>query len=171
MMQVGLTEAAKLTDKDSSTITQAVENGSLSAHQDARGSRVFDMSELERVYGPLKTGAQTEHRGAGTDATGTNAILERIQELHEKDVSLLRERIRMLERQLEDLRDERDKAQAGQTTPLITDQSDSAEKQHREQHQTAEAAAAKALLAEAEARQSPSPANRFKIFFKKLFSK
>ena len=174
-MQIGLAEAAKLTGKDPTTITQAVDSGKLLASQDAAGSRVFNITELERVYGPLVPGEQAAHSGVvvETGATSMNAILERIEELHEKDVSFLRERIRMLEHQLENLRDDRDKwqAQAGQITPLITDQSYSAEKQRREQHQAAEAAATKAPLAGASARQSPSIINKFKAVLKQPFFK
>ena len=173
-MQIGLAEAAKLTGKDPTTITQAVDSGKLLASQDAAGSCVFNINELERVYGPLVPGEQAAHSGVvETGATSMNAILERIEELHEKDISFLRERIRMLERQLENLRDDRDKwqAQAGQITPLITDQSYSAEKQRREQHQAAEAAATKTPLAGASARQSSSIINKFKAVLKQPFFK
>ena len=54
-MQVGLTEAARLTGKDASTITRACNSGRLSFTKDEAGNRIFDIAELERVYGPLRT--------------------------------------------------------------------------------------------------------------------
>ena len=53
-MQVGLTEAARLTGKDQSTITRACQSGRLSFTKDESGNRMFDLAELERVYGPLR---------------------------------------------------------------------------------------------------------------------
>jgi hypothetical protein len=67
-----LPEAAKLTGKDPTTITQAVDSGKLLASQDAAGSRVFNITELERVYGPLVPGEQAAHSGVGVGTGATS---------------------------------------------------------------------------------------------------
>src|SRR3712207_1183392 len=124
-MQVGLTEAAKLTGKDPSTITRAVNSGKISASQDANGSRVFDIAELERAFGQLKP----DEQGKGGDG-GPVPADPRIEEMHEREKALLREQIRMLERQVDDLKVDREKwqAQAGSITRLVTDPSGPADK-------------------------------------------
>lgn len=127
-MRVGLTQAAKLAGKDPSTITRAAQTGKLSYHQDADGNRVFDVAELERVFGTLKVPGQGEAASeppaapAGDQAAAAIAAAQ--LEAAEREKQLLREQLRMLERQVEDLRVDRDKwqTQAAGITRLLTDQ-------------------------------------------------
>ncbi len=126
-MQVGLSEAAKLTGKDPSTITRAVNNGKLSASQDADGKRVFDIAELERAFGPLEVNGEAAHGAAALPGTDTHRLeLEAAQGREQ----LLKEHIRLLEAQIDDLKADRARwqEQAGQITRLLTDERSATEK-------------------------------------------
>jgi|tagenome__1003787_1003787.scaffolds.fasta_scaffold20737936_2 chromosome segregation ATPase len=126
-MQVGLTEAAKLTGKNPSTLTRAAQAGKVSFTTDKDGSRLFDIAELERAFGPLKTGDDADDDASDMQSTITH---EQLEQMHEREKSLLREQIRMLERQIDDLKADREKwqQQAGQITRLLTDERSTVEK-------------------------------------------
>src|SRR3982751_4383056 len=53
MPQLSVRDAAKLTGRDRSTLTRAIEKGRLSAARDDVGRFLLDPAELERVFGPL----------------------------------------------------------------------------------------------------------------------
>lgn len=57
MAKVGLKRAAELTGKSPSTIHRAAKAGRLSCEVQDDGDRLFDTSELGRVFGPLLPGA------------------------------------------------------------------------------------------------------------------
>ncbi len=152
-MQVGLIEAARITGKDPSTITRAVNNGKLSASQDADGKRVFDVAELERVFGPLKVNGEAAHGAPALPGTDTHRLE---LEAAEREKLLLKEHIRLLEAQIEDLKADRAKwqEQAGQITRLLTDERSAAEKaQAALVAAREEQARAQALLAQREERK------------------
>jgi hypothetical protein len=125
-MQVGLTEAARLTGKDASTITRACNSGRLSFTKDEAGNRMFDMAELERVYGTLRTPEEQAPDAPGLDLTALHDA-----ELRAKDaeIAALQREKRLLEDVITDLRQDREKwqQQAGQVTRLLTDQRKQAE--------------------------------------------
>lgn len=50
-MDVGITEAARLTKKNKSVIWRDTKNGIITATQNGKGHRVYNIAELERVYG------------------------------------------------------------------------------------------------------------------------
>ena len=73
MHKVSLQQAVKMTDKSESTIRRDVKKGKVSAGRDARGHLQFDVAELQRVYGELKTtgeDAQSNEQGNGKAMTG-----------------------------------------------------------------------------------------------------
>lgn len=152
-MQVGLIEAARITGKDPSTITRAVNNGKLSASQDGDGKRVFDVAELERVFGPLKVNGETTHGAPALPGTDTHRLE---LEASEREKALLKEHIRLLEAQIEDLKADRAKwqEQAGSITRLLTDERSATEKaQAALVAAKEEQARAQALLAQREERK------------------
>jgi excisionase family DNA binding protein len=53
MPHLNVRDAAKLTGKDRSTLTRAIEKGRLSAARDEAGRYLIDPAELERAFGPL----------------------------------------------------------------------------------------------------------------------
>ena len=125
-MQVGLTEAAKLTGKGASTITRAANTGRVSYTTDDKGNRQFDVSELERAFGPLNAPPSSKPNDSGAAGADDGRLAALKEELHASEVRMLREQIRLLEAQIDDLKAERGKwqEQAGQITRLLTDQSD-----------------------------------------------
>ena len=60
MSKIGTREAAELTRKSRATIYRAMEDGRLSYDLDFSGERVVSISELERVFGSLKTKKQDD---------------------------------------------------------------------------------------------------------------
>jgi len=129
MAKVGLTEAAKLTGKSPSTITRR------SNHKDIRkrisftnndnGDRVYDVAELERVFGKL--GKQLEIDNATVQkeesASRRNNLQQQLKKMHEHEVALLREQNALLHEQFKDIQKDRDewRNQAKQHSLLIED--------------------------------------------------
>ena len=52
-MEVGINQAAKITRKNKSVIWRDEKSGKLSATQDGKGKKVYNIAELERVYGQI----------------------------------------------------------------------------------------------------------------------
>jgi hypothetical protein len=146
-MQVGLTDAAKLTGKDNSTITRAANKGRLSFTTDASGNRLFDVAELERVFGPLKSPDEEEPIAAAPD---NGRLLATVERAHETEVLLLKEHIRLLQAQVDDLKADRERwqQQAGQITRLLTDERSVAERAREAEAAARERAARLEALAE-----------------------
>ena len=73
MHKVSLQQAVKMTDKSESTLRRDVKKGKVSADRDERGHLQFDVAELQRAYGELKTtgeDAQSTEQGNGKAMTG-----------------------------------------------------------------------------------------------------
>ena len=73
MQNVSLQTAVKMTGKSESTIRRDVKKGKVSARRDERGHLQFDVAELQRAYGELKTtgeDAQSTEQGNGKAMTG-----------------------------------------------------------------------------------------------------
>lgn len=122
MPKIGLTEAARLTGKASSTIVRASKKtGGLSAEKDSTGRTVYDVAELERFFGSLQASA--------VQPDGADALRSSTTQQGELRVKLgaEEEKSRLLQAQVEDLRGERDRLLAlvaEQTTSirLLSDQ-------------------------------------------------
>ena len=96
MQNVSLQTAVKMTGKSESTIRRDVKKGKVSAGRDARGHLQFDVAELQRAYGELKTtgeDAQSTEQGNGKAMTGHDGS--------PKIVALLENQIQDLKAQLE----------------------------------------------------------------------
>ncbi len=105
-MPVGLTEAAALTGKSPSTLTRAAKKGTLSVKQDAQGRNVYDVSELERVYGTLNTPDVARN---DAPAMRGNAAQQDAQRAHEVEKATLERLISHLEAANKDLTTEKDR--------------------------------------------------------------
>ena len=95
MHKVSLQKAVKMTGKSESTLRRDVKKGKVSAARDDRGHLKFDIAELQRAYGELKsTGedAQSTEQGNGKAMTGHD---------NPKIVALLENQIQDLKAQLE----------------------------------------------------------------------
>lgn len=129
MARIGLTEAAKLTGKSPSTITRR------SNHKDIRkrmsfttndnGDRVYDIAELERVFGKLKDPLKLNNAIVQKEenASERNNLQQQLKEMHEHEVALLREQNALLHEQFKDIQKDRDewRNQAKQHSLLIED--------------------------------------------------
>lgn len=103
---VGINEAARLTGKNKATISRDTKSGKLSATSSDTGSKRYQVAELERVYGKLRnpdTGYApgADHRNQPEEKTSETILLPEV--LKAKD-----QVIELLQKQVEDLRHERD---------------------------------------------------------------
>ena len=137
-MQVGLNEAARLTGKDQSTITRACQSGRLSFTKDESGNRMFDLAELERVYGQLRKPEKQTDPAPTADIAAITEALERARAAEvtglQREIRRLEDQVRLLETQCSQWQ-----GQASQITRLLTDQREQAEwdraRQEREDRQ------------------------------------
>jgi hypothetical protein len=102
--QVGLTKQA---------IIKAIRKGTISAEKDVNGEWRIDPAELFRVYQVVKVADNHQQPAAAIVDPGL-----------QREVAFRDEKIALLEGQLADLREDRDRwrAQAEQATRLLTDQ-------------------------------------------------
>ena len=73
MQNVSLQQAVKMTGKSESTLRRDVKKGKVSAARDDRGHLRFDLAELQRAYGEMKTtgeDVQSTEQGNGKATTG-----------------------------------------------------------------------------------------------------
>ena len=102
MQNVSLQTAVKMTGKSESTIRRDVKKGKVSARRDERGHLQFDVAELQRAYGELKTtgeDAQSTEQGNGKAMTGHDT--PKIVALLENQIQDLKAQLEKAETQLE----------------------------------------------------------------------
>lgn len=129
-MKYSLSEAAKATGKNKTTIQRAIKNGKISAAKGDSGSYEIDPSELHRVFPPAAAQRDAQHpQSNGTQqgqAAYINSNLARVLEL-EKELAVVHERANGLEAQkdqmvdtINDLRKRLDSSE-GRVTVLLAD--------------------------------------------------
>ncbi|HIC15009.1 MAG TPA: hypothetical protein EYO83_07655 [Gemmatimonadetes bacterium] len=129
-MKYSLSEAAKATGKNKTTIQRSIKSGKISAGKGDGGSYEIDPSELHRVFPP--TVAQRDAKHAKSNDTqqaklaSESSHIDRVVEL-EKELAVARERANGLEAQkdqmadtINDLRKRLDNAE-GRVTALLSD--------------------------------------------------
>ena len=110
MQNVSLQTAVKMTGKSESTIRRDVKKGKVSAGRDARGHLQFDIAELQRAYGELKTTGEdalnraimtglNSNKGNGKAMTGHDSA--EILAIKDNQISDLRSQLEKAETQLE----------------------------------------------------------------------
>jgi hypothetical protein len=101
--------AAKAVGKTKSTITKAIASGKLSAIKNDNGAWEIDVAELHRVYPPALTETVSQQANSTPNRNGGNTIenqgLERL--------------VKLLEEQVEDLKQDRDQWRV-QATMLLS---------------------------------------------------
>ena len=129
-MKYSLSEAAKATGKNKTTIQRAIKNGKISAHKGDSGSYEIDPAELHRVF-PIAVAPRIAHHTQSNDTqrikiTPENSDLDRVVEL-EKELAVAQERANGLEAQkdqmadtINDLRKRLDSSES-RVTALLTD--------------------------------------------------
>lgn len=129
-MKYSLSEAAKATGKNKTTIQRAIKNGKISAAKGDSGSYEIDPSELHRVFPPAATQSDAQHLQSNDtqqrELAPNHSNLERIFEL-EKALAVAHEKAHGLESQndqmadtINDLRKRLDSSE-GRVTALLTD--------------------------------------------------
>jgi len=129
-MKYSLSEAAKATGKNKTTIQRAIKNGKISAAKGDSGSYEIDPSELHRVFPPAVAQRDAQPpKGNETQQvknTHSSRDLARVLEL-EKELAVARERASGLEAQkdhmadtISDLRKRLDSSE-GRVTALLAD--------------------------------------------------
>ncbi len=129
-MKYSLSEAAKATGKNKTTIQRAIKSGKISAIKGSNGSYEIDPSELHRIF-PLSVAPSDAQHPQSNDTqqdkvTYINSTLVRILEL-EKELAVAHERTSGLEAQkdqmadtISDLRKRLDSSES-RATALLTD--------------------------------------------------
>ena len=110
MQNVSLQKAVKMTEKSESTLRRDVKKGKVSAERDARGHLKFDVSELQRAYGELKsTGddAESTEQENGKAMTGHDTV--DILAVKDNQITDLRNQLEKSEMRETALTDERSK--------------------------------------------------------------
>jgi excisionase family DNA binding protein len=124
-MKYSLSEAAKATGKNKTTIQRAIKNGKISAKKGDGGSYEIDPSELHRVFPPAAAQHPQSNDTQHDKVASTNNNLDHVLEL-EKELAVAHERANGLEAQKEqmadtisDLRKRLDSSE-GRVTALLT---------------------------------------------------
>lgn len=131
-MRYSLSEAAKATGKNKTTIQRAIKNGKISASKGDRGSYEIDPSELHRVFPFAAAQRDAQHHKSNDTQqkkiASSNSALDRVVEL-EKELAVTRERANGLEDQkdqmadtISDLRKRLDSSES-RITALLADRS------------------------------------------------
>ena len=100
-MKLSASQAARRTGKSVPTITRAIKSGKLSAEKTGSGGYQIDAAELFRVFKPVSDNPNVKGNSSPLD-TSTN------QEADTLVLSLLQEKVEVLEAALSDAKGERD---------------------------------------------------------------
>jgi len=122
MAKIGAQRAAELTGKSKSTIQRAMNSGKVTFDRDANGRRVVDVSELERVFGLKKT-----EKPAVQGSDSVEQELEKATAMLETErlkmrIKMLEEQLLTAEKQIDDLKEQRDSWQKQASQVLLTSQ-------------------------------------------------
>ena len=102
MHKVSLQQAVKMTGKSESTLRRDQKKGKVSAERDDRGHLNFDIAELQRAYGELKTtgeDAQSTEQGNGKAMTGHDSA--EIIAIKDNQIADLRSQLEKADAQLQ----------------------------------------------------------------------
>lgn len=100
MAKLNLSQAAKATGKNRTTIWRHINTGKLSSERDRDGMPFVDTSELLRVYGELKHDATPERREIQHNATPTISDLLAVIEKMRIDQLAMKEQLQLLTNRL-----------------------------------------------------------------------
>lgn len=103
-MKYSLSEAAKATGKNKTTIQRAIKNGKISANKGDGGSYEIDPSELHRVFPPADAQHPKSNDTQQTKFAPDGSHLAHVLEL-EKNLAIANERARGLESQKDQMAD------------------------------------------------------------------
>lgn len=101
-MKISLRQAVERFNVSRPTLTKALKSGKISGEKDDSGAWSVEPSELARLYEPRLTAEQPEH--------GKEHVHEHRSSSH--DYSYMKGKVEALEEQIEDLKAQRDRAEA-----------------------------------------------------------
>ncbi len=104
-MQVGINQAARLTGKNKSVIWRDTKAGKLSSTLDGKGKTVYNLAELERVYGQLR---DPSLETVAPVVASNQLQLDYEREKLEMKMQYLERELSLVKEQLFELRDDRD---------------------------------------------------------------
>src|SRR5512132_3714927 len=140
MPKVSLSEAARMAGRSRVTIHRHIEKGLLAKEIDQTGNPVIDLSELERVYGSLRSDTPATEHAVNDETVNDRSLLQMENEnLHERLALLADERDRerqTLRETINDLRAERDRLlklleEQTSSVKLLTDDRNKQKPPHR----------------------------------------
>ena len=107
-MKYSLSEAAKATGKNKTTIQRAIKSGKISANKGDGGSYEIDPSELHRVFPPTVAQRDAQHMQSNDTQqakfASESSHIDRVVDL-EKELAVARERANGLEAQKDQMAD------------------------------------------------------------------
>lgn len=103
-MKYSLSEAAKATGKNKTTIQRAIKSGKISAAKGDGGSYEIDPSELHRVFPPIVAQHTQSNDAQHVEFAHNDSHLSRVLEL-EKELAVAHERANGLEAQKDQMAD------------------------------------------------------------------
>lgn len=106
MSKLTISEAVKIVPVSQATLYRDLKKGKVSFETNGKDKRLIDVSELERVYGELKTPGQSENgNGHIADSLNeTSQTLSLTNNENEKIINLLEDQIADLKDQLTDMK-------------------------------------------------------------------
>jgi len=134
-MNIGASKAAKIANVARSTIYKDMDDGKLSFTVGSKGKKIINVSELERVYGNLNLPDNKKTSDNVRERQNRTAKKDSSDSVLSVEIKMLREQIQRvdkmneherdrLEKQIEDLRADRDKWREQSSKLLITYEND-----------------------------------------------
>ena len=102
MSVLNFSQASRATGASRSTLYRYIEEGKISAIRLPNDKRGIDVTELERVFGPLKSWDISPQKRGKTDETQENVFQDRSEV-----IELLRQQVELLERELTSAKEEK----------------------------------------------------------------
>ena len=102
MSVLNFSQASRATGASRSTLYRYIEEGKISVVRLPNGKRGIDVTELERMFGPLKKWDTFPKKRGRTDETQTDVFQDRSEV-----IELLRQQVKLLERELTSAKEEK----------------------------------------------------------------
>jgi hypothetical protein len=112
---VGINEAARLTGKNKATISRDTKTGKLTATTNDTGAKRYQVAELERVYGTLRSPTTgyapvDNHRTQPQETTNDTSALTEVVKAKDEMIALLKDQVDDLKRERDNWRDQAQRA-------------------------------------------------------------
>ena len=102
MSVLNFSQASRATGASRSTLYRYIEEGKISVVRLPNGKRGIDVTELERMFGPVKQWDISSKKRGKTDETQVDTLQDRSEV-----IELLRQQVKLLERELTSAKEEK----------------------------------------------------------------